>query len=218
MARIARRHQIKQSFFFHVINRGILKQTIFHAPDDYSDFTRILQRYAGKADFSIYHWCLMPNHYHIVIECRHPDQLSKIIGGLQQVYAWKYHSRHDTVGRLFQNRFKSQAIEKESYLLKCGRYVERNPVRAGLATAAWEWPWSSAHFYTTGKLDMITTPDPLLKDKTWEDYKNWLADEPRDDLDLFRSTCTVIGGTQFKESFVIKKGRPIIDRRGKRYL
>jgi len=87
-----------------------------------------------------------------------------MVGGWQHVYAVRYHRKYQTAGRLFQGRFKSQAIEKERYLLACGRYVEQNPVRAGLCAHAWHWPWSSAGFYAEGKRDALTVLDPLWQD------------------------------------------------------
>jgi len=164
MARTPRHHQIEKSVIFHVVNRGILKQTIFHDHGDLSTFVACVSRYVARAGACVYHWCLIPNHYHMVIELPWPAGLSRMVGGWQHVYAVRYHRKYQTAGRLFQGRFKSQAIEKERYLLACGRYVEQNPVRAGLCAHAWHWPWSSAGFYAEGKRDALTVLDPLWQD------------------------------------------------------
>lgn len=216
MPRNPRRYQLQRSLIFHVINRGILKQPIYHEESDFFLFLETLKRYIDREKAFIYHWCLMPNHYHIVMELLDPLVLSKIVGGWQQVYAVKYHRRYQTAGRLFQNRFKSQAIEKESYLLACGRYVERNPVRAGLCEKPWEWPWSSAKFYVEGKDDLITTPDPMWKEKTSEEYIGWLMQDSPEDEKLFKSNIKIVGREEFQKRLLQKNGRLIWHRTGRR--
>ncbi len=212
--RLPRRYQIEKSLIFHVINRGIMKQTIFKDAEDYVAFIKTVMRYSTEASASIYHWCLMPNHYHILIELSNPSTLSKMVGGWQHVYAVRYHHRHNTAGRFFQGRFKSQAIEKERYLLACGRYVELNPVRAGLCQFPWEWPWSSATFYVEGRRDLLTTYDPLWKDKGPEDYREWLlAGCPKDEKKLFSSSSQIIGGEGFRNELRLARGR--LKRRGR---
>jgi putative transposase len=214
MPRLPRRYQIEKSLIFHVLNRGIIKQTIFNDADGYVSFIKTVKHYIKEAAASIYHWCLMPNHYHILIELSDPSTLSKIVGGWQQVYAVRYHHRHNTAGRLFQGRFKSQAIEKERYLLSCGRYVELNPVRAGLCQFPWEWPWSSAKFYVEGKRDLLTTYDPCWKDREPKEYREWLlAGCTEDEEKLFRGSSDSIGGEGFRNELRLARGR--LKRRGK---
>lgn len=216
MARKPRSFQTQQSLVFHVLNRGILKQPIFHNEEDYADFLKVLKRYLDGRAAIVYHWCLMPNHYHIVTELPSPATLSKLIGGVQQVYAARYHFRHNTAGRLFQNRFKSQAIEKDTYLLACGRYIERNPARAGLVDKPWDWPWSSAAFYAEGTVDTITTPDPIWKGKYGGEYKEWLLLNCVSEENLLRSSTLIIGRQAFQKQFVERKGRLAFDRRGRK--
>jgi len=216
MARVSRSFQLRKSITFHVLNRGVLKQPIFHDEQDYLVFLKTLKRYISKLNAKIYHWCLMPNHYHIVIEPAAAEALSKLIGGVQQVYAVKYHRRYNTAGRLFQSRFKSQAIDKDLYLLACGRYVERNPVRAGLCQNAWEWAWSSASFYAKGKLDSVTSPDPTLRGKSGEQYVEWLRQECSSEEEMLRSNKEVIGSDAFQNKIVRRHGRLIQHRRGRK--
>jgi hypothetical protein len=119
----------------------------------------------------------------------------------------------DTFGRLFQSRFKSQAIEKQLYLLACGRYVEQNPVRAGLCERAWDWVWSSAKFYVEGKSDPLTTLDPLWEGSDGEAYKRWLIEQLLEEEGLFRSGKEVVGGPQLRKELLRRSGRMV--RRGK---
>ncbi|MBN1520951.1 MAG: transposase [Candidatus Aureabacteria bacterium] len=176
----------------------------------------IIQKYSSKYNARFYHWCLMSNHYHLVTELKNPEDLTKITGGIQQVYAYRYHKKYGTAGKLFQGRFKSQAIEKENYLLICGRYVENNPVRAGLCQNAWDWPWSSAGFYIDGKNDTITLKDPLWKKTNGEDYKEWLKKTSQEEEKLFKSSLEVIGNLEYQRKLLKKKGRIIHRRKGRR--
>lgn len=210
MARTTRNNQIARSQTYHIINRGALRQVIFHDEDDIRYFLALLRRYQASHRFQLYHWVIMNNHYHLVLELEHPRELSKIIGAIQQLYAHYHHRRYQTAGQLFQNRFKSQAIEKGIYLLACGRYVERNPVRAGLVTLPWEWPWSSAHHYIGTQDHDITQSNPewLAGEGTTDDYQQWLLDSsaPGDDA-LFRRSVTLIGTTGFSKQLVSINGR-----------
>ncbi|MDP1854153.1 MAG: transposase [Candidatus Omnitrophota bacterium] len=146
----ARSHQLKQSLIYHIFNRGINREKIFLDEEDYSYFIKLLREYSQRASLSIYHWVLMPNHYHIVTAIEEPEKISSVMAGLGRSYACYHHRKHKTAGYLWQGRFKSQPIQKELYLMACGRYVERNPVKAGIIEAAWEYPYSSARFYASG--------------------------------------------------------------------
>ncbi len=217
MARKPRRYQIERSLVFHIINRGILKQAIFHDEEDFSAFVESVYRYVSRAGASVYHWCLMNNHYHIVMELPDPTELSKVVGGWQHVYAVRYHRRYQTAGKLFQSRFKSQAIEKGPYLMACGRYVEQNPVRAGLCERAWDWIWSSAKFYVEGKPDLLTTLDPLWEGSDGEVYKRWLMEQLPQEEKLFRSSKEVVGGPRLQKELLRRSGRLVRRGKGRRF-
>lgn len=216
MPRIARQYQTEKSYIFHILNRGILCQPIFHDDQDTSYFLKVIKRYQQKIPFLAYHWCIMSNHYHLVAELSKPSLISKIVGACQQIYALYYHRKYHTAGKLFQNRFKSQAIEKESYLFSCGRYVELNPVRARLVEFAWDWKWSSARFYTAGQNDDITSPDPEWKGKSAQEYKKWLSDSntAQKEQGIFSSSRTIIGSDNFRDKFAVQQGCPKPKKRG----
>jgi len=228
MPRIARKHQIESSCIFHLLNRGILRQVIFHDDSDISYFLNILKNYKQKSHFLVYHWCIMPNHYHLVAEFFQPLLISKIIGACQQIYVLYYHRKYKTAGRLFQNRFKSQAIEKKQYLLACGRYVELNPVRAKLVESAWAWKWSSARFYVNNEIDSIISPDPEWQETPSLIYKQWLLDAHMVDAEqkMFASSQNIIGSQSFRKSLVVEggharpkqKGRPKKDYTNKKTI
>lgn len=211
MSRKARKYQTKKSLIFHVINRGILKQDIFHDEDDFSCFKSLLKKYSLKESLKIYHWCIMSNHYHVVLEISDPERISKVVGGWQQVYALRYHKKYNTAGKLFQGRFKSQAIDDGRYLLACGRYVEQNPIRAGVCRNLDDWKWSSANFYIKNKTDGLTSQNPYFnfsQDKSY-DYSEELES-------LFKSSADIIGSKEFSSQLIKVEGRPAKRKRGRR--
>jgi putative transposase len=216
VARKARLYQLEQSLVYHVINRGIICQAIFHSQEDVGQFISLLRRYQKRFHFKVYHWCIMHNHYHLVLELQESTELSKIIGAIQQLYALYHHKRYQTAGQLFQGRFKSQAIEKANYLLACARYVERNPLRAGLVKLPWEWPWSSACYYILKKEDGITQTDPEWNADS-DAYKKWLLSEEKakEEEKVFRSSKEAIGSEWFLKRLAKVAGRLYLKGRGR---
>ena len=134
---------IAESGFYHVILRGNGRQLIFEDNADRRVFLDLLARRAADAGISILAWCLMENHVHLVLE--DPTQsLSEMMQRLSGDYAQRFNRRTGHVGRVFENRFKSSAIDSEAYLLQAVRYVHDNPDKAGICPAH-EYPWSSYH-------------------------------------------------------------------------
>jgi REP element-mobilizing transposase RayT len=129
MPSYARTHQLKQSLIYHVINRGNFRDVVFHDENDFVKFKEILSNYSQETGLKIYHWVLMSNHYHLCLELDNPEKLSSIMAGIARSYVHYHHKKYNVSGYLWQGRFKAQPIQKEQYLLACGRYIERNPVR-----------------------------------------------------------------------------------------
>ena len=132
--------------FYHVLSRGNDKKNIFRCDEDYLTFLEIVLRYLEKYKIYIYHYCLMPNHFHILLQTPEALQLPKFMQGLLQSYSWQFRKKYESVGFLFQNRYKSLFIGKESYLLDCARYIERNPIRSGLIHDINMYHWNSFSF------------------------------------------------------------------------
>jgi len=144
------------NLFFHVLNRGNNRQTVFRDEEDFSYFLQLLKRYKKQLKFRLYHFCLMPNHIHFVLEPTLQGSLSKIMLRLTLAYTWYFNRKYRGVGHVWQGRFKSSLLDKENYFLWCGLYVELNPVRANLATMPEDWRWSSFRFYALGKTEPLT--------------------------------------------------------------
>ena len=102
----------------------------------------------------------MSNHFHLVVQLPNPRQLSRLMAGLAVAYVHHYHRRYGFVGHLFQGRFKSPAVDRDGYLLSCGRYIERNPLVAGLVQRPWDYPWSSCRAYAVGEGNALLAANP----------------------------------------------------------
>ncbi len=128
---------------YHIITRGNQKQCVFQESKDYEKYLSILTKYKEKYRFRLYCFCLMPNHVHLMIKVKNPDLLSTIMKGLNLSYTLYFNFKYDKVGHLWQDRFKSKIIEKDSYLLECITYIENNPLRASLISNLGDYAWSS---------------------------------------------------------------------------
>jgi putative transposase len=164
MPSYARKHQLQQSLVYHAFSRSNGRKVIFQEPNDLDYFKTLLYKYNLRFDAKIYHWAIMLNHYHLVVEFEYPEVISKFMAGLHRAYSHYYHKQYNAAGFLWQGRFKLQPIQKDLYLKNCGRYVERNPVRAGMVKEAGEYAYSSARFYCLGQEDGITQVSPDFED------------------------------------------------------
>jgi putative transposase len=126
--------------YFHVTARGVARAPIFIDDYDYATFRRQLLRIAERYDWALHAYCLMPNHYHLIVQARQVD-LSKGMHRLNGGYAQGFNDRHERVGHLFQNRFKALTIESAEHFDQALAYVHANPVAAGLCRDEADWSW-----------------------------------------------------------------------------
>ena len=145
--------------WYHVMNRGRRGENVFADRDDYVTFIALLQETSEMFDFQVSAFCLMSNHYHILVQTP-SGNLSRAMRHVNGVYTQRYNRRHDTDGQLFRGRYKSVLVQEDSHLLELLRYIHRNPVRAQMCNGASDYLWSSHHGY-------------LISTKKWE----WLHKE-----------------------------------------
>jgi REP element-mobilizing transposase RayT len=127
---------------YHVTSRGDRREPIFEDDEDRRQLLAVLEQGLGRFDAQVLAYCLMGNHYHFVLHTRVPN-LSRLMRHLNGVYTQQFNRRHGKVGHLFQGRFKAVLVDRDAYLLEVCRYVELNPVRAGMVAEPGAWPWSS---------------------------------------------------------------------------
>ncbi len=159
---MARKPRIEFSgALYHVIARGNQRQRIFRGTEDFQRYEKILAHYKGRHEFFLYAYVLMDNHVHLLIETREIP-LSKIIQGINQSYTVYFNRKYQTVGHLFQGRYKAILCDKEAYLLSLVKYIHLNPLRGGFRR--WEgYRWSSHGFYEgkSGKKGMVDVDQAL---------------------------------------------------------
>ena len=127
---------------YHVMARGNARQDIFLDDADRQRFIDNLDRVAQRFDWTVWAWCLMGNHYHLLIETRQPT-LAKGMREINGVYTQAFNRHHRRVGHVLQGRYKAILVDQDAYLLELARYIVLNPVRAGLVPSAGEFAWSS---------------------------------------------------------------------------
>lgn len=148
--------------YYHVLTRGNNRRVLFLEDLDFGIFVNLAVKYLEKCSIEIYHYCLMSNHIHLLLRTPKAKELPKFMQGLLQSYAHFYKKKYGAVGFVFQNRYKSLLIDKETYLLEAARYIERNPKRNDMDIGFMIYPWSSIQYYTSGKKDrLISRPNPF---------------------------------------------------------
>ncbi len=148
---------------FHVMARGNNKQPVFHDERDFIMYRETLSRLRDQQPFKLYHYCLMTNHVHMVIETNKNTELSKLMKRISLSYYHHYKKRYGYSGHFWQDRFRSLFIEKDSYLLACGLYIECNPVRAKMVKHPEQYPHSSYPYYAFSKDDPLVDKDPCYE-------------------------------------------------------
>ena len=162
---------------YHVLTRGNNRQDVFEDGDDFRKYLDLLFRYKEKYHFKLYHYVMMTNHVHLVIEpLEEGGGLSEIMKGINLVYAQHYKRKYGHTGHFWQDRYKSIIISRDQYLLACGSYVELNPVRAKMVEDPKDYPWSSYRAYAYGKRDVLLDKHPVylqLSEKERERRKKY---------------------------------------------
>lgn len=144
----------------HVICRGNNRQNVFLNESDKLKYYTLLRELKDVNKVDIFHYCLMDNHVHIIIFPKPENTLSKFMKQVNLSYFCYYRKRYDYLGHLWQGRFRSNIIEIDSYLLQCGKYIELNPVRAGIVNDPGQYRFSSFSYYSRGKPDALISPSP----------------------------------------------------------
>ena len=146
--------------FYHWINRGINQKKIFHKAGDFRCWLKLVEEHRSDYGVRLHHFCLMSNHIHLLLSCGEIRDLSRFSCMIQRRYAYYYCKTYQWHGQVFQRMFKSLPIENDSYLLECGRYIERNPVRAHLAKRPEDYLFSSFRHYAYGEELKCLEPSP----------------------------------------------------------
>jgi len=209
MARIAR--AVAPGIPHHVTQRGNRRQQTFFNDEDYRAYLELMSEWCSKYGVEIWAYCLMPNHVHLIAVPENKDGLNLAVGEAHRRYTRRVNFREGWRGHLWQGRFSSFIME-ETYLLACARYIELNPVRAGLVRKPEDWRWSSADAHMKHKDDILLTAKPLLEivNKAWRQF---LAFDVKElEIELFRKherTGRPLGADSFVEKLELLLDRKL---------
>jgi len=149
--------------YYHLIARGNNRLFIFSLSGAFEVFEKMLLESKRKYPWKLSHYCLMANHIHLLGQIQAGNDLPKLMQYLLFEYSRWYRKEANYTGHLWQGRYKSYWIEKESYFLECGRYIERNPLRAQIVKSAEDYSWSSYRHYALGEPDSLIDEDPYYE-------------------------------------------------------
>lgn len=218
------RRGLVDGFVYHVINRGNGKSDVFLKQMDFEAFIEIIAEAKTQYDVKLFSYCLMPNHFHFLVAPRKADDLSRWMQWLMTSHVRRYHKHYGTSGHVWQGRFKSFIVQKDHHLITVARYIEANPVRAGLVRKAHQWIWSS-HMETSGEKPRSMADEvPVKLPENWREY----VDTPFSGIELERVRKSVnrqapFGSLTWRdtmcrelglESTLRPRGRPMKDNNG----
>lgn len=163
----------------HVTQRGNRRQRTFFQDSDYAHYLSLLAQWCVKFGTTVWAYCLMPNHVHLILVPKTQEGLRQSVGEAHRRYTVRINAREGWVGHLWQGRFASFPMD-ERHLLAAARYIELNPVRSGLTARAQDYPWSSARAHALGMDDSIATVKPLLG--MVPDWLDFLSDSGQPDV------------------------------------
>jgi putative transposase len=155
---------------YHIINRGNDRQRVFHKDGDYLSFLKLLGELKEQYAICLYAYCLMPNHFHLLVKSVHGEELSPAMQWFMTTHVRRYHQHYHSSGHLWQGRFKSFEVTGDEYFLTVARYIEGNPVRSGLVETAVNWMWSSHRGRSRLEKDLLIAPLPVSWEGDWTEY------------------------------------------------
>jgi putative transposase len=173
---------------YHVLNRGNDRKQIFFKPGDYLAFIMLLVEGLKHADIEVLAFCLMPNHWHLVLRPKGDKDLSRYLGWVTNTHAKRYREHNHTRGHghVYQGRFKSFVIEQDFHLLVVLRYVEGNAFRAKLVPRAENWMWGSLFTIPWPQSAGLLSPWPIDRPDNWIEIVNTLP--PQAELERMRNS------------------------------
>ena len=152
---------------YHVLNRGNSRATVFHNERDYNEFLKLMAEACERTEMRVLGFCLMPNHFHMALWPFEDHDLGCWMQWLMTSHVRRHHSRYDSSGHIWQDRYKDFPVQNDQHLVTVLRYIERNPLRAGLVTDPGEWSWSSHAWWRDGGGPRFLYPTPAVLNRDW---------------------------------------------------
>lgn len=210
----------------HVITRGVDRQAVFFQAQDYTLYRKALRDAAEKSQCQVHAYVLMTNHVHLLVTPEQERSLPLMMQAMGRNYVQRLNVGYQRTGTLWEGRYKASLVQTDYYLLACQRYIELNPVRAGIVASPGDYPYSSYLHNALGKADALLTPhacyfslhtDPSARLCTYRALFSDILDETL--LTRLREStnaCSVIGDDPFKVQISAMLGRAVPSgRRGR---
>jgi len=217
----------------HIIQRGNNREPVFYSEDDYRFYKGKLLDCSRKHECDIHAYVLMTNHVHLLVTPHRESAMSKLMQSLGRYYVQYINYRYRRTGTLWEGRFKATLIDSSAYLLTCMRYIELNPVRAGMVDHPGGYPWSSHAANAQGKSDPLITPHRLYWRLSNTDagrrgaymqlFQTELSESTLNDIRESTNKAWVLGNNRFKQKIERQLGRRTTpkprggDRKSKEY-
>jgi len=190
-------------YVYHALNRAVGRSTIFEGVNDYAAFEQVLEEAREQVDMRLLDFCVMPNHWHLVLWPRKDGDLSDYLGWLTNTHTRRWHLAHRTVGTgpLYQGRFKSFPVQGDDHYFTVCRYVERNALRANFVASAEQWRWASLWHRVNQSTTVTLDAWPMEPGQRWLEYVNQA--ETESELKALRRSAkcgTPFGDTVWQQS------------------
>ena len=203
----------------HIVQRGNNREPCFFTERNYRLYLDRLAETSTRHECAIYAYVLMTNHVHLLVAPRAAGSVSRMMQDLGRSYVRIVNDKLGRTGTLWEGRFKSSLVDSDTYLLVCHRYIELNPVRAGMVTHAALYPWSSHRHYARGVLDGLITEHKLYRElgasseERQRAFRSLIDDEMKEsDVADIRSAANrgwALGSEQFKDRLEATLHRPV---------
>lgn len=210
----------------HVIARGVDRQAVFFRAEDYTLYLHALREAANNNQCQVHAYVLMTNHVHLLVTPERKRSLPLMMQAMGRTYVQRLNARYNRTGTLWEGRYKASLVQSEEYLLTCQRYIELNPVRAGMVAAPGDYPYSSYRHHAMGITDPLLTPhplylgldiDPAARQNAYRRlFRDTISEAQLTRLRDSTNACTLIGNDRFKDQIATVLGRAVpTGRRGR---
>jgi len=209
----------RHDYVYHVLNRGVRRSVLFDLSSEYAAFERVLLQALQRIPLRLLAYCVMPTHFHMVVWPEAEGQLPRFMQWLTTTHAQRWHASRGTTGTgaVYQGRYKAIPVQTDDHFLRLCRYVERNPLRAGLVDAAEAWRWSSLWRRSNFCDSEVMTEWPIPRPADWLAYVS--APQYQAEIDAIRTAIRrnrPVGDDTWTEATAIDFGLlPVIRPKGR---
>lgn len=210
----------------HVITRGVDKQAVFFHHRDYVLYLDALRKTSAEHECAIHAYVLMVNHVHLLVTPANERSLPLMMQAMGREYVQRVNARYKRTGTLWEGRYKACLVDNDEYFLTCQRYIELNPVRAGIVATPGEYPYSSYRHHAMGSANTLLSQhicykslhsSPVYRPKAYRNlFRNNFSDEALQTIRFNTNACSYIGSERFKKQIEAMLGRTLATgRRGR---